>query len=62
MVMKLTIAQATDLIARTKTAAQDGNLLGVIQPNGKRLADCTSEEIAEIGEALSAVGVTLGDS
>jgi hypothetical protein len=48
----LTLSEATDLIARTKVAAKEGNLLGVIQPNGKPLGECTREDLDQFGQAM----------
>jgi hypothetical protein len=36
--------------------AENGTLLDVIQPNGKRLGDCTGTEVGQIGEWFVAVG------
>ena len=39
----ITLSEAKELIARTKVAAEDGNLLGMIMPNGLPLGECTGE-------------------
>jgi len=54
--INFTLSQASDLINRTKVATEHGNALDVIQPNGKKLGDCTGDEVAEIGEAMQALG------
>lgn len=36
-------------------------LLDLVQPNGKKLRDCSSEECRQAGGWLSAVGDRIGD-
>ena len=55
----LEISRALQLIADTKAALQNGNLLDVVQPNGKRFGDCTGEECRETGEWMMRIAARL---
>ncbi|MDH6268279.1 hypothetical protein M2360_003684 [Rhizobium sp. SG_E_25_P2] len=40
--------------------AANGTLLDMILPNGKRLGDCTGEEVGEIGARMTEISKLLG--
>jgi hypothetical protein len=58
--LTITLSEATNLIARTKAEAENGNLLGVIMPSGKRLRDCTGEYLSQLGQEMQKLGFQLG--
>jgi hypothetical protein len=46
----------TDMVAAIKKAEQQLNYLNLLMPNGKRVGDCTYEELAKFGQWFAAVG------
>jgi hypothetical protein len=58
-ILTITLSEATNLLARTKAEAENGKLLGVIMPNGKRLRDCTGEYLTQLGRAMQELGYRL---
>ena len=59
--MRITHSEASDLIARLKAARQDGRMMDVIMPNGKRLGDCTKEDLDELGEVHLDLAESMDD-
>jgi hypothetical protein len=43
------------------TRREDINLLDLVMPNGKKLRDCTGEEVAELGAFFNKLGHAVGD-
>jgi hypothetical protein len=57
--MNVTRSEASKLLARIEAGAQEGNLLGVIMPNGKPLRECTGEYVGQVGQAMQELGFRL---
>jgi hypothetical protein len=57
--LPITLSEAKDLIARTEAGAKEGNLFGVIMPNGKPLKDCTGEYLHQLGQAMQELGFRM---
>ena len=54
------LEQAVELVGRMKTAAERGGRFSdIIMPNGQKLADCTVGYVAELGEAMQAMGLVV---
>jgi len=53
----LALDQAAALVGRMKAAAEGrGSFADILMPNGQKLKDCTCGYVAEIGEAMRAMG------
>jgi len=49
----LTAEQAGDLIAQLRAVlAGHGQFLDIVMPNGKKMSDCTSQYVTQVGQAL----------
>jgi hypothetical protein len=59
--MKITLSEseAIELTSRFKAGYREGNLLGVIMPNGKRFGECTGEYVGQIAQAMQELGSGL---
>jgi hypothetical protein len=57
--LQITKAEAALLIARIEACEKEGRLLDVIMPNGKRLRDCTSAYVGQIGKAMGELGYLM---
>ena len=59
--MKITLseAEAIELTSRFDAGYREGNLLGVIMPNGKPFGECTGEYVGQIAQAMHA-GLRVG--
>jgi hypothetical protein len=56
----LGLEQAAELVGRMKAAAEGrGRFTEIVMPNGQKLADCTFGYVAEIGEAMQAMGLVM---
>lgn len=55
--------EAVRLVGRMKAAAEGGQRFSdIIMPNGQKLADCTIGYVAELGEAMEAMGLVVPGS
>jgi hypothetical protein len=56
----LALDQAVSLVGRMKAAAEGrGAFADIVMPNGQKLRDCTCGYVAEIGEAMRAMGWSM---
>jgi len=59
----LGLEQAAALVGRMKAAAENGGSFSdIVMPNGQKLKDCTFGYVAQIGEAMRAMGWSMPDS
>jgi hypothetical protein len=59
----LALDQAAALVGRMKAAAEGkGRFVDIVMPNGQKLKDCTFDYVAEIGEAMRAMGWSMPDT
>lgn len=57
------LEQAVELVGRMKAAAEgEGRFPEIVMPNGQKLADCTFGYVAELGEAMQAMGLVMPES
>lgn len=57
--LQIAEAEAVLLIARIKACEEEGRLLDVIMPNGKRLRDCNFAYVGQVGKAMTALGYLM---
>jgi hypothetical protein len=50
--MNITLSEAIELTSRFEAGYREGNLLGVIMPNGKPFGECTGEYVGQIAQAM----------
>jgi hypothetical protein len=53
------IQRDVDHAATIEVHAADGTLLDMVLPNGKRLRDCTGEEVGAVGARMAEIGELL---
>ena len=57
--LRISAVEALALVGRIDVAAKEGNMLSLMMPNGKLLADCTRKDLTEIAEAIEDAGSEL---
>ena len=57
--LRVSAIEALALMGRIDVAAKEGNMLSLMMPNGKLLADCRRKDLIEIAEAIEDAGSEL---